>query len=121
MDAPTPQNILDVDQVSQQLKIRPHIYVKLVKSFAESLPQKLNSFNDALMSNDRDQMRMILHEIKGTAGNLRLNTIIGPETVLHTAVKAGGAPDILLKHFDILKTESERLLQYIGKIDMPAS
>ena len=110
---------IDIDAISQLLRIRPHIYVKLMKSFAESLTQKLTLFNDALASNDRDQMRMILHEIKGTAGNLRLNNIIGPETVLHTAVKAGEQQIILLKHFEILKAETENLQQYLAKIDLP--
>ena len=112
---------IDIEGTSQLLKIRPHIYVKLVKSFAESLTQKIALFNDALASNDREQMRMILHEIKGTAGNLRLHNITGPESVLHTAVKAGEENIILLKHFEILKSEIEKLQSYIANIKVSES
>ena len=100
---------IDVQETSEKLKIRPQIYVKLVISFTNSLDSKLKILNDALAANDRDQMRMILHEIKGTAGNLRLHNILGPEAILHTAVKAGESQAVLYKHLDILKAEIIKL------------
>jgi len=106
---------IDIERISQELRIRPHIYVKLTKSFANSLGGKMNLLNDALMANDRDQMRMILHEIKGTAGNLRLYTITGPEAVLHAAVKAGEPQKILSAHLDILRSETEKLQKYVNR------
>lgn len=100
---------IDVERVSRELRIRPHIYIKLVKSFTLSLAGKLQRLNQALTTDDRDQMRMILHEIKGTGGNLRLYNILGPESVLHVAVKAGESSKILAAHLEALRHECERL------------
>ena len=115
-DRPSPEVTIDIEQISAQLKIRPHIYLKLVTSFVESLDEKMRLFQESLGVEDREKMRMILHEIKGTAGNLRLYTITGPEAVLHTALKAGENRVILLHHFDILKSEVVKLKQYIATL-----
>jgi len=104
---------IDVTKICEQMKIRPTIYVKLVTSFTESLEHKFNVFQQALEQNNREQMRMIMHEIKGTASNLRLNNIIGPQAVLHTAVKAGEKKEALSRHFEILKDEADRLRAYV--------
>ena len=107
---------IDVAQVSQELKIRPEVYMRLVISFSNSLIGKMRSLSDALAENDRDQMRLILHEIKGTAGNLRLKSITGPETVLHDAVKAGEVPKKLYQYLEILKNETEKLQRSVGSL-----
>jgi len=100
---------IDAERASKELRIRPHIYIKLVKSFTLSLAGKLQRLNEALATDDRDQMRMVLHEIKGTGGNLRLYNILGPESLLHMAVKAGESSKILAAHLEALRHECERL------------
>ena len=112
------QNLLNVDETCAQMKIRPHIYMKLVTSFVDSLEGKLKNFQSFLENDDREQMRMILHEIKGTAGNLRLYTLTGPEAVLHTALKAGAKTDVLKSHFAVLSEAVIQLREVIKK--MPA-
>ena len=106
---------IDVDGVSKELRIRPEIYMKIVSSFAQSLGGKMKILNDALAVNNTDQIRMILHEIKGTAGNLRLKNISDAEAVMHVAVKAGENSKALGTYFETLKKETERLQQYVGK------
>ena len=110
---------IDVDQISQELKIRPQIYLKILASFGVSLIEKTKCLSDALAVDDKEQMRMILHEIKGTASNLRLATIVGPEEVLHAAVKSGVEKRILAEYFEVLKTESEKLHKYITALVNP--
>jgi len=107
---------LDVEQICSQLKIRPVIYLKLINSFSQSLDGKFKNFSHALAENDRETMRMILHEIKGTAANLRLYNLTGPETVLHVAVKAGENQAILTRHYEVLRIEAERLQKYIATL-----
>lgn len=114
---PPPEPIhLDVTKICEELKIRPEIYLKIAQSFVNSLQGKLKILNDALSANDRDHMRMILHEIKGTAGNLRLTTLTKVEVAMHDAVKAGEPQARLWQYFETLRQESERLQQYITKI-----
>ena len=107
---------IDVDKISQELRIRPQIYTKLLKSFALNLTGKLSLLNQAMTTNDRDQMRMILHEIKGTAGNLRLSSISAPEAILHIAVKAGESQRVLATHLEALRQAVEKLQQYVARL-----
>jgi len=106
---------IDVDKVSEELRIRPQIYIRLITSFASSLSGKMKALNEALESNDTDQMRMILHEIKGTAANLRLQSLLRAEDVMHVAVKGGEAQKQLYKYFADLSAESVKLQQYVNK------
>ena len=104
---------INAEEISNELRIRPEIYKRLVASFTNSLGEKIKKLNDALSIDDRDQARMILHEIKGTAGNLRLRTIAAPESMLHDAVKIGETQGKLTLYFDVLKTEVEKLQKYV--------
>ncbi|MCC6758658.1 MAG: Hpt domain-containing protein [Candidatus Omnitrophica bacterium] len=107
---------IDVKQVSEELRIRPEIYLKITMSFVNSLSGKLKILSDAMSSNDRDQMRMTLHEIKGTAGNLRLRSLAAVESMMHDAVKAGEPQSRLSQYFEALRKESEKLQQYMNTI-----
>ncbi len=106
---------LNFDAISQQLKVRPEILKKLIKSFTLSLTEKMKSLEEALAQNDSTKMRAILHEIKGTAGNLRLESITAPENVMHEAVKAGEDPKKLAEYLNTLKKSVAELQQYITK------
>lgn len=107
---------IDIKQVSEELRIRPEIYLKIAMSFVNSLSGKLKILSDAMSSNDRDQMRMTLHEIKGTAGNLRLRSLSAVESVMHEAVKAGEPQSRLSQYFEALRRESEKLQQYMNTL-----
>ncbi len=112
---------IDVEQVSRELKIRPEIYVRIVTSFAGTLQSKLKALGEALSTNNIEQMRIILHEIRGTAGNLRLRNISMAEGVLHVALKEGGRTDMLRRYYENLKKESDNLLQYTQQLPRPSS
>jgi len=103
------------ESISQQLKVRPEILKKLIKSFSVSLGEKMVNLEQALEKNDALLMRSILHEIKGTAGNLRLETISAAENVMHEAVKAGEAQPKLKEYFDTLKSRVQELQQFMAK------
>lgn len=106
---------IDFDAISQQLKVRPEILKKLIRSFALSLSDKMKGLDEALGQNDASKMRAILHEIKGTAGNLRLETITGAEHVMHEAVKAGEDPQKLQGYLVTLKQRVVELQDYLSK------
>ena len=107
---------INVEEVSQELKIRPEIYLKIVSSFSETLLQKMRDLSSALQTKDLEEMRRILHEIKGTSGNLRLHNIYGPQETLHLAVKANEDEEKLNNYLDELKTETEKLRQYLREL-----
>ncbi len=115
MDSSAPV-LINIKQVSEELKIRPEIYVKITASFVSSLSGKLKILSDALSTNDRDQMRMTLHEIKGTAGNLRLHNLTAVESLMHDAVRAGEPQTRLTSYFEALRRESEKLQLYMNTL-----
>ena len=104
---------IDVKQVSEELRIRPEIYLKITGSFVNSLSGKLKILSDAISANDVDQIRMTLHEIKGTAGNLRLKNLSAVESEMHEAVRLGASQSLLSHYFESLRQESEKLQQYM--------
>lgn len=106
---------IDFEKISQELKVRPEILKKLVVSFTNSLPQKIQTLGDAFTQNDVLKMRAILHELKGTSGNFRLETVANAVITMHTAVKAGEDPQKIKEYFEILKIKVEELRQYIAK------
>lgn len=107
---------IDIKKVSEELRIRPEIYTKIMISFVNSLDGKLNILSEALSANDRDQMRMTLHEIKGTAGNLRLTSLAAVESIMHDGVKMGEPQSKLSQHFEAIRRETERLQKYVGTL-----
>ena len=109
---------IDVKQISSELRIRPEIYVKIVTNFTLSLNGKMKILSEAIASDDRDQMRMTLHELKGTAGNLRLGNISVAEAAMHDAVKAGANSVLLMQLFQKLQEEVMRLQQCVEKFNL---
>ena len=107
------QPLIDVATVSQELRIRPEIYLKIVLNFAQNLIAKMAALNIAVIANDTQQMRIILHEIKGTAGNLRLKGLISAEALIHEAALKGEAQEKISKLFEGLNAEVLRLQEFI--------
>ena len=106
---------LDVEQVAEELKIRPEIYVRIVKSFSETLREKLVILTQAVTARDTETMRKVLHEIKGTAGNLRLRGVSEAEAVMHNDVKDTAATDKILPELAALKNASEKLTRFVSQ------
>jgi HPt (histidine-containing phosphotransfer) domain-containing protein len=104
---------LDIAAISQELRIRPEIYLKIVTSFAQNLTGKMALLNTAVIANDIQQMRVILHEIKGTAGNLRLKDVMVVEAAMHDAVLKGEPQEKISKLFEALNAEVLRLQEHI--------
>ena len=113
--------VLDVEAISKELRIRPEIYLKIVASFTATLGDKMKKLGDAVETNNIEQMRVILHEIKGTAGNLRLRSICAPEDVMHVAVKEGATQEKLRQYFLVLKAESEKVQKHVAAITQQKS
>lgn len=111
---------LDVAAISQELRIRPEIYLKIVMSFAQNLTGKMAALNTAVIANDTQQMRVILHEIKGTAGNLRLKDVMVVEALMHEAVLKGEPQEKISKLFEGLNTEVLRLQEYLKTLPPPS-
>ncbi|MCK5580021.1 MAG: Hpt domain-containing protein [Candidatus Omnitrophica bacterium] len=104
---------INIEEVSQSLRIRPEVYTRIVSSFAKTLQERLQGLNDALAAKDSTRMRRILHEIKGTSGNLRLENIVKANAVFHEAVKAEQEPhEKLVEYYEVLKIESDKLFDY---------
>ena len=109
------QNNLDIniDAISQELHVRPEVLKRIVTSFAQTLAEKIIPLEDALLKDDAIRARAILHEIRGTSGNLRLTKIYDAARILHEAVKANEEKNNLLKYFETLKSYALALTEFI--------
>ncbi|MFH1359855.1 MAG: hypothetical protein ABIJ41_02325 [Candidatus Omnitrophota bacterium] len=103
----------DINKVSEELHIRTEILNRLVHSFANTLSQKIITLEEAVTKNDIITMRAILHEIRGTSGNLRLESVLAATKIMHEAVKAEKDSGSIPGHFKVLKEKSDEFKNYI--------
>lgn len=100
---------IDVGQVSRELRIRPEIYIKILTSFSQTLFDKTKILDEAIAREDKETIRRTLHEIKGTASNLRLKTITAIEEELHQEVKGAADVDKMKQGLQAMIIETEKL------------
>jgi len=106
---------INYDELSAELKVRKEVLERLILSFSNTLADRMKQLEEAYGQKDSARMRQLLHEIKGTAGNLRLKTITDAESVMHEAVKAGEDMEKIGQYFKTLKMRSDELLEYLNK------
>ena len=103
----------DAEAVASELRIRPEILKKLLGSFSNTLADKISQLDMLIPVNDVEKIRAIMHEVKGTAGNLRLTKVYETADVMHVAVKEEEAQNKILNYFEEFKGESNQFIQYI--------
>ncbi len=97
----------DINKVSEDLHVRAEILEKLLKSFSGTLSEKIAQLDALVPQNDTEKVRAIMHEVKGTSGNLRLNDIYKTADTMHLAVKAEAPQEKILEYFNAFKKESQ--------------
>ncbi len=107
---------LDIDKVSQELRVRPEILKRLIISFSKSLTEKILNLKQALDLNDVTKARALLHELKGTSGNLRVTDVYQAVDVLHVAVKTSESPEKIHDYFIALQRCCQEFQDYIGRL-----
>ncbi len=107
----------NLDAVSEELKIRPEILKKLVISFSKTLSEKIQALEEALKADDVIKMRALLHEIRGTSGNLRLESIATTGRIMHEAVKSENQKEKIHEYFDALKAQTHALGYFIARME----
>ena len=65
----------DLEAISKKRKLPKTLFIKLIKSFLESIGEDMQNLGDAINSNDFDNIYVYSHKIKGVALNLGLETI----------------------------------------------
>jgi len=103
----------DVEAVATELRIRPEILKKLLGSFSNTLAEKIAQLDMLVPVNDIEKIRAIMHEVKGTSGNLRLKKVYEKADAMHVAVKAGEPQHKILNFFEEFKEASNLFIQYI--------
>ena len=110
---------MDIQKISEQLRVRPEILKRLIGSFSTTLNAKLQELNQAMSKDDVLKMRAILHEIKGTSGNLRIDQLYAAIEVMHVAVKAGEDKVKITQYFEIVKQKADELTQFVAQSSAP--
>jgi HPt (histidine-containing phosphotransfer) domain-containing protein len=107
---------LDIEKISQELRIRPQVYVRIAASFAQTLKNKLDELAKAFTDNDTEHMRAILHEIRGTSGNLRIAAVAESEAAMREAVKGGKNREEIQRLFHQLRAASDDFEDFMLKL-----
>src|SRR3989338_3420808 len=94
---------IDIDVISQELHVRPEVLKRIIASFFKTLTEKVINLEQALLKSNTAGMRALLHEIRGTSGNLRLAKIYSAAMDLHEAVKANAEREKLSRFLSVLR------------------
>ncbi|MDP8265341.1 MAG: Hpt domain-containing protein [Candidatus Aceula meridiana] len=103
----------DIAAVATELRIRPEILKKLLESFSNTLSEKIIQLDMLVPVNDTDKIRAIMHEVKGTGGNLRLTKVYETADTMHVAVKAEEPQNKILNLFEEFKEASNLFIEHI--------
>lgn len=106
---------INVDSISTELHVRPEVLRKIIISFAGTLAIKMVELTSAFEKDDVVSMRAILHEMRGTSGNLRLEKLYVTARTLHEAVKAGQEHVKISEYLTALKRRSSELTDIINR------
>ncbi len=101
----------DIIAISEELRIRPQILHKLLESFSQTLKNKIVELDQVVPKRSIEEIRLIMHEIKGTSGNLRLKAIYRTADMMHMAVKAEEEQAKILSYFDEFKKQAHFFIQ----------
>ena len=108
--------MVDIQKISEELNVRQEVLARLITSFSKTLQEKLKQLDEALSVNDVMRMRAILHEVRGTSGNLRLKGVEACAKSLHEAVKAGAQSAKLASYLSDLKSETQTLAEDVNSL-----
>jgi len=107
---------LDIEKVSQELRVRPEIFKRLVISFSKTIVEKMQTLEQSLNQDDAVKARAILHELKGTSGNLRVQPVYEAVDILHVAVKVPEPKEKLQQYLAALKSRCQEFIDYAGHL-----
>ena len=101
--------MIDLEAISKGLHVRSDILKKIMVGFEQTLVGKLAELAEAHEKSDVLRMRALLHEIRGTSGNLRLQDVYNSAVTLHEAVKAGEDKTKTAAYLEDLKKKAASL------------
>lgn len=62
---------------------------ELVEMFVDEMPDRVSAIEDAFQAGDEDQLRVLSHQLKGSAGSYGFDVITQASAELETALKGG--------------------------------
>jgi PAS domain S-box-containing protein len=80
---------LDVNGALRRLKVDLSTYIKSLKAFAQNHANTIADIIYALDAKNINEVRLLLHTLKGASANLAANEVEANAKKLHTAVKMG--------------------------------
>lgn len=75
---------------------------ELVDMYVDEMPGRIGALEEALASDDRDQLRRAAHQMKGAAGSYGFDGITESAAVLEAAVRDACPPEVIQRRFDEL-------------------
>ncbi|MCL1824022.1 MAG: hypothetical protein FWG44_07440 [Oscillospiraceae bacterium] len=96
-------NIINMDEALSRVLGRKELYKGWLDSFFRD--ENFTPVAEAFEKKDREELRLALHKIKGTAGNLSVTTVFNQSLKISTSVKAGEDLDGLSGEIEKLKND----------------
>lgn len=105
---------LDRQRALNELGIPEAMYDELLSDLLKQVDDGINVLNEAVAANDLDTITQVSHSIKGSAGNLRVNSIYITAKELESAAKGKKDINVIKEDLERLKTAFAGLKKEVG-------
>ena len=83
--------------------------VAIIALFIHELPQRLAAMHVAIAAADRDQLRMLAHQLKGAAGGYGFPKLGEAAALVDQAVRAGNDDNVIRSRVGMLAAVAARI------------
>jgi HPt (histidine-containing phosphotransfer) domain-containing protein len=84
-------NILDTDKISSLTSLLGDDFLAIIKVFIASIPDSLKQVRAANESNNTEELRKLLHSMKGSSGNVGASAFSQKCQELELVIKSGAS------------------------------
>jgi len=115
-ETPVPDHVIlpPVQTITEEMGLDQEQYLEILMEFIEDKKKDMTDLEDALAQEDTELISRLAHKIKGSATNLRLDSLARPAVNVEKAAKEGdvsgiaGNLDILRREFELLHGRRKR-------------
>lgn len=101
-------NEMIFEKIKEDLKLPDEIILKLIEKFILSTQENLDKIEELIKSKNIEEIKILIHNIKGSAGTLRLKEISTIATQIESEIQENNLEQ-QLKKLDVIRSEIKKI------------
>ena len=105
---------VDIDNLNMLKELIGKDLKEILDAYISTAPNLVNQIEDALISQDVDNLRLHAHSLKGSSANIGANTLSSFSASLEQFAKDGQAGSEAVQMFTKIKNENNTVLDFLN-------